>query len=147
MDINILTLTGPNWGSFEIHIQSTTRILDCYDVLRGEPKGTNLQIYNSLLKPTQQSHTDKDKHIAATAIWNKKNSMALGLLQGTMSPTIWPDFNSHGTAKVLWDALEMKFRKAGGALTYLQMVNLITLKITDSENLLTQVQESQENYL
>ena len=52
----------------------------------------------------------------------------------------WPDFNSHSTAKTLWDILKMKFGKVGEALTHLQMVNLITLKMTDSENLLTQVQ-------
>ena len=73
--------------------------------------------------------------------------MALGLLQGTMSPATWPDFVSHGTAKGLWDALKMKFGKVGGAQTYLQMVNLIILKMTDSEILLSQVQEFQENYL
>ena len=146
-NLNILTLNGPNWGSYEIHIQSATQILDCYDVLRGEPKGTTLQTYNTLLKPTQQSHPNDDKRITAMAAWTKKNSMVLGLLQGTMSPAIWLDFNSHGTAKALWDTLETNFGKVGGALTYLQMVNFITLKMTDSKNLLTQVQEFQENYL
>ena len=99
--------------------------------------GTNPQTYGTLLKPTQKSHPDNDKYIAATAIWNKKNSMALGLLQGTMSPATWPDFVSHGTAKGLWDALKMKFGKVGGAQTYLQLVNMITIKMTDSKNLLT----------
>ena len=51
--LNILTLTGPNWGSYKIHIQSAIQILDCYDVLRGEPMGTNPQTYGTLLKPTQ----------------------------------------------------------------------------------------------
>ena len=145
--MNIPTLTDLNWGLYKIHIQSTTQILDCYDVLRGETKGTTPQTYDTLLKLTQQSHVDKDKHIVATVIWNKKNLMVLGLIQGTMSPATWPDFSTHGMAKALWDTLEMKFRKAGGALTYLQMVNLLTLEMTDSENLLTQVQEFQENYL
>ena len=145
--LNILTLTGPNWESYEIHIQSATWILDCYDELSGELKGTSPQTYNTLLKPDQQSHPDADKCIAATAIWNKKNSMELGLIQGTMSPTIWPDFVNHGTAKALWDALMVKFGKVGGAQTYLQLVNMITIKMTDSENLLAQVQEFQEDYL
>ena len=145
--LNILTLTGPNWRSFKIHIQSTMQILDCYDVIWGEPLGTNPQTYIILLKLTQQWHPDANTRLAAMAIWNKKNFMALDILQGTISPTIWPDFISHGTAKALWDALEVRFRKAGRAMTYLQLVNMITIKMTNSDNLLTQVQEFQENYL
>ena len=33
-----------------------------------------------------------------------------------------------------------------GALTYLQMVNMITIKMTNSEDLLSQIQDFQENY-
>ena len=106
--------------------------------------GIAAQPHNTLLKPTQQSHPDDDKRIAHNG---KKNSMALGILQGMISPAIWPDSNSHTTAKDLWDALKMRFGKAGGALTYLQLVNMITIKMTNSENLLAQVQEFQENYL
>ena len=40
-----------------------------------------------------------------------------------------------------------EIQKSGGAQTYLLLVNMITIKMTDSENLLTQVQEFQENYL
>lgn len=115
------------------------RILDVYDVLQGEPLRTNPQTYDLLLKLTKQSHPDDDKRVAVTAIWMKKNSMALGLIQGTMSLAIWPDYTSHGTAKALWDALKVKFGKVGGAQTYLQMVNMITIKMTNSENLLSQI--------
>ena len=73
--------------------------------------------------------------------------MALGIFQGTISPAIWLNFNSHSTANALWDALKARFREAGGSMTYLQLVNMITIKMTDSDNLLTQVQEFQENYL
>ena len=66
--LNILTLTGPNWGSYTIRIQPTAQILDVYDVIREEPKGTTPQTYNLLGKPTLQSHQDNDKCIAATAI-------------------------------------------------------------------------------
>ena len=44
--LNILTLTGLNWGSYKLHIQSSSRILDIYNVIRGDPLGTipkNLQ--------------------------------------------------------------------------------------------------------
>ena len=39
MDISkfcIPTLDGPNWGQWLDHIQSTTRILDIWDAMRGE---------------------------------------------------------------------------------------------------------------
>ena len=104
------------------------------------------QTYDTLRKLTAQSHPDNDKQIAVTAIWSKKNSMAMGLLQGTISPALWPDFLSHTMAKDIWDALEAKFGKAGGAQTYLQLVNMITIKMTNLETLLTQVQDFQENY-
>ena len=83
--LNIPTLTGPNWGSYEIHIQSAARILDIYDVIKGEPLGTSPQTYDLLKKPISQSHPDDDKQIAVTVVWTKKNLMAPGLIQGTMS--------------------------------------------------------------
>ena len=49
-------------------------------------------------------------------------------------------------AKEIWDALETGFGKAGGAQTYLQLVNMITIKMTNTDSLLTQIQEFQENY-
>ena len=60
-------------------------------------------------------------------------------------PVIWPDYTSYGMAKAIWDALEAKFGKVRGAQTYLQMVNMITIKIIDPENLLMQIQEFQGN--
>ena len=38
-------------------------------------------------------------------------------------------------------------KSRGGGLTYLQMVNMITIKLTNSNNLLTQIKEFQENYM
>ena len=73
--------------------------------------------------------------------------MAIGLLQGTISPALWPNFANLIMAKEIWDALKVRFRKAGEAQTYLQLVNIITIKMTNLENLLTQVQEFQENYM
>ena len=70
----------------------------------------------------------------------------MGLLQGTISPAIWPSFVSFTMAKAIWDALKMRFGKVGGAQTYLQLVNMITMKMTNLENLLTQIQEFWENY-
>ena len=65
---------------------------------------------------------------------------------GTMSPAIWPDYINYSMATDLCDTLEVKFRKAGGAQTYLQLVNMITIKMTDSEHLLTQIQKFQKTY-
>ena len=144
--LNIPTLTGPNWGSYELHIQLSSLILDVWDAIHGNKLNTTPVTYGMLLKPMQQTFPDADKRDIATAVWSKKNSMAISLLQGTISPALWPDFANHMTAKALWDALEVRFGKVGGAQTYLQLVNMITI-MTDSDSLLTQIQEFQENYM
>ena len=102
--------------------------------------------YETLLKPMQQTFPNANKCSTATTIWSKKNSMAISLLQGMILPALWPDFANHVTVKALWDALETRFGKAGGAQTYLRLVNMISIKLTNSDSLLTQIQEFQENY-
>ena len=79
-------------------------------------------------------------------IWNTKNAQALGLMQATVSPVIWQNYVQYGVAKDLWDALEAEFRKVGGALTYLQLVNMVTIQFTNSMELLPQIQQFQDNY-
>ena len=95
--LNIPTLDGPNWGQFVIHLQAAAHILDCYNVLRGEiltppPNPT----YDLLAKPThsgvQASATDLTTYNATMAVWNKKNALALDLMQATVSPVIWQDY-------------------------------------------------------
>ena len=114
-----------------LHIQLSSWILDVWDAIHGNRKNTTPVTYDTLLKPTAQSYTNDDKHKAVTTVWLKKNLMAIGLLQGTISPSLWPDFANLIMAKEIWDALKVRFRKAGGAQTYLQLVNMITIKITD----------------
>ena len=96
MDIkkmNIPTLDGPNWGLFSIHLQAAARILDCWNVIKGEAFGTTPQTYNILEKPTplgaQASQADLTAYNAAKAVWNKNNAQALGLMQATVSLVIW----------------------------------------------------------
>ena len=83
-------------------------------MVKGEALGTDPQSYDLLLKPTTQSHPDVKEREMAMAAWTKKNSQALGLLQGTILPAIWVDYIEHFSAKIIWDALVMRFRKAGG---------------------------------
>ena len=144
--LNIPTLTGPNWGSYELHIQLSSHILDIWDAICANRKNTTPVTYDILLKLTAQTHTNDDKREAATTVWLKKNLMAISLLQGMISPALWPDIVELITAKEIWDALEVRFGKVGGAQTYLQLVNMITIKMTDLDSLLTQIQEFQENY-
>ena len=75
-----------------------------------------------MVSPEQASAADLATYNATKMVWNKKNTQALGLMQGTVSPVIWQDYNHHGVAKDLFDALEATFGKAGGASTYLQLV-------------------------
>ena len=104
--------------------------------LERRTEGDDSSNIQSIEKPDQNDYPNEKECAAATAIWTKKNSTALGLIQGT----------SYGITSVIWTALETRFGKAGGAQTYLQVVNMITIKMTNSENLLSQVQEFQENY-
>ena len=63
-----------------------------------------------------------------------------------MSPDIWQNYVQYGVAKDLFDALEAKFGKVGGASTYLQLVNMVKIQITDLMELLPQIQQFQDNY-
>ena len=93
----------------------------------------------------QASAADLVTYNAAKAILNK-NAQALGLMQVTVSPVIWQNCVQYGVAKDLFDALETEFRKAGGALTYLQLVNMVKILFTDVTELLPQIQQFQDNH-
>ena len=148
MDIkkfNIPTLDGPNWGQYVIQLQAAARILNCYNVLRGEiltppPNVT----YDLVVKPThlgvQASTADLVTYNATKPVWNKKNAQALGLMQAIVSAVVWENYTQYGVAKDMFDALETKFRKVGGALTYLQLVNMVKISFTDTMELLPQIQ-------
>ena len=96
--------------------------------------------------PAQASVADLATYNAAKTVWNKKNAQALGLMQATVSPVIWQNYNHHGVAKDLFDALEATFRKVGGVSTYLQLVNMVKIQFTNSTDLLSQIQQFQDNY-
>ena len=155
MDIkrfNIPTLDGPNWGQYVVQLQAAAHILDCCDVLREEiltppPNAT----YDLLTKPTppgaQASAADLVTYTKAKAVWNKKNTQVLGLMQATVSSVVWQNYAQYGIAKDLFDSLETEFRKAGGASTYLQLVNMVKISFTDVLELLLQIQQQfQDNY-
>ena len=74
------------------------------------------------------------------------NLMALGLIQGKLNPALWPDYVDVGDAATFWTHLETKYKKAGGANTYLQFVGMIKQTFTNSVDLLSQIQKFQENY-
>ena len=108
MDISkfrIPTLNGPNWGLWLDHIQSTMRILDIWDAMRGEIIVTNLlttPLTRDLLqKPShigqQATVTEQAAYITAKAVWSKKNAQGLGLIQATVPNVIWQKYQSLGT--------------------------------------------------
>ena len=102
------------------------------------------------MKPTylgpQASQADLAVYITSKTVCNKKNAQALGLMQATILPVIWQDFVTYGKVQELWDTLEACFRKVGGAMTYLQMVNMVKIQFTDLMDLLPQIQEFQDSY-
>ena len=122
MDISkfcIPTPDGPNWGQWLDSIQSTTRILDIWDAMRGEILTTMPTLMRDLLiKPSQLAANATTAEIAtyttAKAVWSKKNAQSLGLIQATVSNVIWQKHQSLGTTKEVLDALETKFRAVGG---------------------------------
>ena len=67
-------------------------------------------------------------------------------MQATVLPVIWQNYVQYGVAKDLLDTLETEFRKAGGALTYLQLVNMVKISFTNVTELLPQIQQFQDNY-
>ena len=67
-------------------------------------------------------------------------------MQMTVSTIIWQDYSECGIAKDVYDTLEATFRKIGGASTYLQLVNMVKIQFTDSTDLLSPIQQFQDNY-
>ena len=70
----------------------------------------------------------------------------MGLIQTMKAPALWINYVSFGKGHLLWATLESDFGQVGGASTYLQMVNMVKLKFTDSTELLPQIQQFLENY-
>ena len=106
--------------------------------------------FDLLVKPTappaNASTADQATYQMAKAVWNKKNTQALGLVQTTIAPVIWQKYETQGVAKDIYDALETAYGQAGGATTYLQMVNMVKIQFTNSMDLLSQIQQFQDNY-
>ena len=146
--LNIDILDGFNWGTWLAQVQSSTRILNCWDVIKGEVvvPVTTPPTYPLLTRPTVATQTNAALLVEELAAWTKNNSTALGVIQGKTSPAIWPNFVNHAEAATLWAALETKYGKAGGATTYLQVVSLYKVHMMDSSPLLPQIQAFQENY-
>ena len=122
MDISkfhIPTLDSPNWGQWLDCIQSTTRILDIRDVMRGDILTPTLNLNRDLLvKLSPPAGTPMATELAmyttSKAAWSRKNAQYLGLLHATTSNVIWQKHKSLGTAKEVLDALETEFGAAGG---------------------------------
>ena len=147
--LNVPTLDGPNWGIYTTHLQAAARILECWDVTKGEISsaiGAATTIYDRLEYPTATVFADAKDLVVAKATWNKKNAQAMGLMQTTMAPALWISYPSFGRAHDLWEKLETDFGQVGGALTNLQMVNMTKLEFVNSTELLPQIQQFLENY-
>ena len=122
MDISkfhIPTLDGPNWGQWYKRIQSTTRIINIWDVMRGDVLTPAPNLTRDLLvKPSPLTGTPTATEVAAYTTakntWSQKNSQGLGLIQATISNVIWQKHESLSTSKEVLDALETEFRAVGG---------------------------------
>ena len=154
MDISkfhIPTLIGPNWGPWYEWIQSTARIINIWDAMRGNILTTTPTVTRDLLvKPTAPTSTftatELATYNAAKLLWDQKNSQGLGLIQATITNVIWQWYETLPTAKEILDGLETEFGAVGGAQTYLQLVNMVKIQITDGTDLLPQIQNFQDNY-
>ena len=121
-------------------------------MIKGEgDNSSGTTVYDKLHKPSDVSTVkgyiaDATDRVMALVAQNKKKSQALSLIQGTISLALWPEFVDYGKVCDMWDELEKCFRKAGGASTYLQVVNMMKANFTNSSDLLLQIQELQQNY-
>ena len=122
MDISkyhIPTLIGPNWGPWYECIQSTARIINIWDAMRGNIISTTLTVTRDLLtKPTVPTATATATELAiynaAKLLWDQKNSQGLGLIQATITNVIWQRYETLPTAKQILDGLETEFGAVGG---------------------------------
>ena len=122
MDISkfrIPALDGPNWGQWLDWIQSTARILDIWDAMRGEILMPAPNLTRDLLAKLSQPGGNATAAELATytqtkAVWSRKHTQGLGLIQATVSNMIWQKHESLSTAKEVLDALETEFGAAGG---------------------------------
>ena len=146
-NIECSNLDGPNWGIYTTHLQGAARILDCWDVTKGEISSQPGQpiTFDRLDFPTNAIFKDPKDLVVMIAAWNKKNAQAMGLIQTTMAPALWINYTHFSRAHELWVKLKQDFGKAGGASTYLQMVNMVKIEFTDSTELLPQIQQFLEN--
>ena len=76
--LNIDTLDGSNWGTWSAQVQSAARILNCWDVIKGEVvvPVTTPPTYSLLTRPRAQTQTNAALLAEELASWNKKNSTA-----------------------------------------------------------------------
>ena len=154
MDISkfhIPMLDGPNWGQWYKRFQSSARIINIWDALRGDvltpvPNLTWDLLVKLSLPTGMPMATKLATYNTAKTLWGQKNSQGLGLIQAMISNVIWQKYESLSTAKEVLDALETEFGAAGGAQTYLQLVNMVKIHITNSTDLLPQIQQFQNNY-
>ena len=92
--LGIPTLDSTNWGEWIIKLQVAARILDIWDILRGEILTTNPTTYNlmSKLTPLVTTPAPTTVELAAYEVskmaWNKQNAQALGLMQASVMPVI-----------------------------------------------------------
>ena len=91
----------------------------------------NPQTYNLIPKPNATTYPNAKDLAVAKADWNRWNGGALGLIQASTLPVIWQNCLSYGEASLLWKELEKRFRKVGGATTYLQLVQMVNIKFTN----------------
>ena len=154
MDISkfhIPTLIGPNWGLWYERIQSTAQIINIWDAMRGNILTPAPNLTRDLLaKPTPLTGTYTAAELAAyntaKTLWDQKNLQGLGLIQATITNIIWQQYKALPTAKEILDGLETELGAAGRAQTYLQLVNMVKIQITDGTDLLPQIQQFQDNY-
>ena len=122
MDISkyhIPTLIGSNWGPWYERIQSTARIINIWDAMRGNILMLAPALTRDLLpKPTPLTGTPTAAELVAyntaKTLWDQKNSQGLGLIQATITNVIWQKYENLPTAKEILDGLETEFGAAGG---------------------------------
>ena len=136
MDIKKLNIpTGDNM-SLPSRLWPRLLIVIQREILTAAPNLGYDLLTKPMVLPAQATATDLATYNATQAVWNKKNTQVLGLMQATVSSVVWQNYAQYGIEKDLFDSLETEFRKAGEASTYLQLVNMVKISFTDVLELL-----------
>ena len=142
-------LNGSNWGKWEQDMTALLRTYEVWNYAKGNiltsASGTTAARTTYITEPDPAIFKEPIDLYRAQETWRSRNDKAIGIITWFTLPTLRHLIKGKGTAKECWEILENKYAKAGGAVTYLQVLSLLKSVFTD-EDILSQLQKFQDDY-